>query len=168
MLLNPASQPPRPRRPRRPREHSHLGQMRTREFLGLLPPLLRERLPEQLQDFQVRGPMFSLLGFYYGEDPRIHYEVWAQHRTGRLEIGLHFEADPGTNTRGLEYLSARAPEIVAALGPGVEGEQWTESWTRLHETSPLEPFTPPYAERVAERLAAYIDVLEPLRRGLTT
>jgi hypothetical protein len=136
----------------------------TREFLGLIPDGVRKCLPEPLRDFSVRGPVFSLIGLYYGADPRIHYEVWLQRRAGRIEIGLHFEADAETNRRGLEVLSDRAEEIVSALGPEVEGEHWDRGWTRIHQGLPLGSGDAAVARAAAERLAAFIRVLEPMRR----
>lgn len=147
------------------RSPSSTPELRIKDFLGLLPDLLRQQLPGPLGDFRVRGPVFSLVGFYYGADPRIHYEVWVQRRTGRLELGLHFEAEPEVNAHWLAHYSRHATEIVAALGPGVEGEQWTERWTRLHETQALEPLSAAFAARVAARLATFIRVLEPLRNA---
>lgn len=138
--------------------------MNTREFLSLLPDLVRERLPVELRDFQVRGPLFSLIGFYY-EDPRVHYEVWLQTRLRRVEIGLHFEGPAAANLLGLERVSARAGEIVEALGPGVEGELWDKGWTRVHEGMELEERTPEYAGLLAARAAAFMEVLEPIMRA---
>ncbi|MBI2888017.1 MAG: hypothetical protein HYY02_12510 [Chloroflexi bacterium] len=138
-------------------------ELRIKEFLALLPELVGQQLPGPLGDFRVRGPVFSLVAFYYGEDLRIHYEVWVQRRTNRLEMGLHFEAEPEVNARWLAHYSRYATHILAALGPGVEGEQWTERWTRLHETQTLEPLSAAYAARVAARLVAFVRVLEPLR-----
>jgi len=135
--------------------------------LGLLPDLVREGLPPELQQFLIRGPMFSLIGFYY-EDPRVHYEVWLQPRLSRVELGLHFEGDGPSNLRGLERISAHAGAIVAALGPSVEGELWDKGWTRVHESLPLERRTPEFASRLATRLAEFIGVLEPIqRKGLS-
>lgn len=139
--------------------------MPARDWVALLPDLLRSALPEPLRDFHVRGPRHSLIGFYYGADERIHYEVWVQPRTGMLEVGLHFEAAPERNLALLEALAAHIDAIMAALGPQVEGEQWTKRWTRLHETRPLEPLSPGYAGRIAARVAQYIGALEPLLRG---
>ena len=159
--------PPEPshvKRPRRARGALPSSELITKEFLTLLPAIVHDLLPEDLSDFKVRGPVFSLVGFYYAEDPRVHYEVWIQRRTSRLEIGLHFEAEPEVNSRWLQYFSTRAPEILARLGPSVEGEQWTQRWTRLHESLPLAPLTPGYAEQVARRIADFIHVLEPMRR----
>ena len=136
----------------------------TRVFLGSLPDLVREALPPDLQDFQVRGPMFSLIGFYY-EDPKVHYEVWLQPRLRRVELGLHFEGPAAANLRGLERVSEHAAGIVEALGPGVEGELWDKGWTRVHEGLPLEERTPAFAARLAARIGAFIAVLEPVRRS---
>ena len=151
-----ASSPPgqRPRAPALP----------TRSFLALLPGLVRVALPEPLQGFQVRGPMFSLVGLYY-EDPRVHYEVWLQRRIRRVEIGLHFEAVAAENQRCLELMGAHAPAIVDALGPSVEGEPWDRGWARVHESIPIEPYTQEYAAGLAARLARFIEVLEPIRRA---
>ena len=155
---------PRPGSSRKRRGIPKDSQLKTKEFLGLVADSLGEHLPQELQDFRVRGPVFSLVGILYAKDPRIHYEVWVQRRTGRLELGLHFEAEAETNTRWLEFFGRQAPSILAALGPGVEAEQWTGSWTRLHESLPLEALTRQYAQRVAERLGTFISVLEPMRR----
>ena len=155
-----AGAPPR-RRTARPGRAP--GELRTRDFLALLPGLTRPLLPEDLQDFVVRGPMFSLVGLHYGE-PRVHYEVWVQRRAAVLELGLHFEAEAERNAAGLLALSEYADAIGGRLGPRVEGEEWTKSWTRIHETAALRPLTPDYAAAVAKRLAALVAVLEPLRR----
>lgn len=136
----------------------------TREFLSLLPELVKYALPSDFQDFQVRGPMFSLIGFYYG-DPKVHYEVWLQSRLRRVEIGLHFEGPASANLLGLGRVSERADEIVERLGPGVEGELWDKGWTRVHEGVPLEERTPEYAQRLAMRVAAFVETLEPIRRS---
>ena len=141
------------------------GRMNTRTWLMLLPELLNAALPEPLRDFRVRGPRHSLIGFYYGADERIHYEVWIQPRTGMIELGLHCEAEPERNLALLEAMAAEIETIIAALGPQVEGEQWTKRWTRIHETRFAEPLSPAYAAAVAQRLARYITTLEPLLRA---
>ena len=145
------------------RSPTRSGQMRVREFMALLPDLVRPHLAPDLRAFKLRGPRHSLVGFYY-EDERVHYEVWVQARAARLEIGLHYEADPECNRQGLEALSAHAAAITAALGPTVEGEEWTKHWTRIHENVQLAPLSQAYAAAVAERIAAFINVLEPLRQ----
>ncbi len=138
--------------------------MRIRDFLSLLPPLVRNELPEDLKGFKTVGPAFSLIKFHYGR-PAIHYEVWVQRRTGRVELGLHFEADPETNARYLERLSEYFVEIQAGLGLEVEPEQWTKSWTRLHQSVPLETLDEAFAGTIAGRIAKMIAVLQPIVEG---
>ena len=135
--------------------------MKTQEFLRQLPDLVRSQLPQDMKGFQTLGPIASLIKIHYGQ-PSIHYEVWIQRRTGRIELGLHFEADPETNRRHLEMLSSRFFEIQAGLGPEVEPEQWTKSWTRIHQSLPLEALEEAYLEKVAAKLALMIRVLQPL------
>jgi hypothetical protein len=139
--------------------------MRVQEFLRAVTERVREALPPELRDFQVIGPMASLVKLHYG-DRRVHYELWVQQKRGIVEVGLHFEGDPARNARSLEALSRHYAEIASALGPGVEPEQWTESWTRIHLTLPLAPLEEPFAAQVAERAAALIQALEPMVRGL--
>ena len=137
------------------------GGMRIRDFLVLLPPLVLDALPSRLKDFKTVGPTFSLMKFHYGR-PSIHYEVWVQRRWGRVELGLHFEADAETNSRYLEGLSDYFAEIQAGLGPDVEPEQWTESWTRLHQTISLKALDEVFASEIAGRIAQMMAVLQPM------
>ena len=107
------------------------------------------------------GPWASLIKFHYGE-PAIHYEVWIQRRTDRIELGLHFEADAGRNRSYLEMLSGRFVEIQAALGPGIEPEQWTASWTRIHQGLPMGILDGALLEEVVGRIAEMMAVLQPM------
>ncbi|MFQ5860260.1 MAG: hypothetical protein ACE5IG_01760, partial [Dehalococcoidia bacterium] len=119
--------------------------MRTQEFLGRLAEAVRSRLPAGLRGFTARRPFGGLIKLHYGPSWYIHYEVWIQPRPSRasgqglgiVEVGLHFEADPETNARCLAWLSQHFEVIRRALGPRAEPEQWTSSWTRLHESVPL-------------------------------
>lgn len=139
--------------------------MKVQEFLRAVVERVREALPLGLRDFQVLGPMASLVKLHYG-DRRVHYEAWVQQKRGIVEVGLHFEGDPHSNARSLEALSRRYAEIASALGPGVEPEQWTESWTRIHMTLPIAPLEGPFVAQVTERLATLIRTLEPMVREL--
>lgn len=135
--------------------------MRIRDFLLQVYDALPPRLPKALRKHQWRV-RWSLLQVYFAE-PAVHYEVWVQKRAGRIEIGLHFEGEQEESYRWAEALAPRALEIQAQLGPAVELEEWTQSWTRLHETHRLDgQLTPELAEQVAERLARFIEVLEPM------
>ena len=135
--------------------------VRIRDFLLLVYDALGPKLPEALRDHHWRV-RFGLLQVYF-ERPAVHYEVWVQRKAGRIELGLHFEGEQEENERWASALGGRALEIQAQLGPRAELEEWTSSWTRLHETLALSgDLTAELGEGIAERLALYIEVLEPI------
>lgn len=136
----------------------------TGAFLEQLARLVRERLPAELADFETRpGP--ALVKLFSG-DPAVHYEAWLHRSRGRLELGLHFERrDAAANARDLARLSADLLLVKAAVSAAIEAEPWDKGWTRIYEVVPLEPLSPAYAERIADRWARLIAVLEPLRRA---
>jgi hypothetical protein len=53
-------------------------------------------------------------------------------------------------------------EIKAELGDYVEAEMWDRGWTKVYETLPLATMNEAYLNRVAERLARTISVLQPI------
>jgi hypothetical protein len=138
--------------------------MKTREFLHLLPDLVRQQLPSELKEFQVTGSTMTLVKLHYG-DPSIHYEAWIQRRKGELELGLHFEGDPVTNRHYLRLLNQHLGEIQSVLGKGVEVEEWARSWTRAHRTLPLQPLTDDFLVEVSVELSETMKTLEPLLTG---
>jgi hypothetical protein len=122
---------------------------------------LPRQLPEPLREHHWRL-RWGLLQVYF-DNPTVHYEVWVQRKAGRIEIGLHFEGEQEENYRWAQALAPRALEIQAQLGPSVELEEWTRIWTRLHESWALRgDLTDELAEEVAQRLARFMEVLEPL------
>ncbi|HET8943877.1 MAG TPA: hypothetical protein VFO59_03775, partial [Dehalococcoidia bacterium] len=64
--------------------------------------------------------------------------------------------------RWLELMAQHAPEIMDGLGPDFEFEEWTPSWTRIHQTVPYDPLSEPLADEVGRRLARVITVLQPI------
>ena len=135
--------------------------MRIQDFLNLVYDGLPGQLSAELRkhDWRVR---WSLLQVYF-EKPAVHYEVWVQRKARRIELGLHFECEREESYRWAEVLAPRAIEIQAQLGQNVELEEWTKSWTRLHETLHLDAdLNEALAADVAQRLARYIEVLEPI------
>ena len=135
--------------------------MRIQDFLNLVYDGLPGQLSVELRkhDWRVR---WSLLQVYF-EKPAVHYEVWVQRKARRIELGLHFECEREESYRWAEVLAPRAIEIQAQLGQNVELEEWTKSWTRLHETLHLDAdLSEALAADVAQRLARYIEVLEPI------
>lgn len=141
--------------------------MRVQEFLRDVTDHVRAALPPGLREFEVIGPMASLVKYHYG-DRRVHFEVWVESKRGIVEVGLHFESDADRNAQYLAALSRCFEEIAAALGPDVEPEQWTESWTRVHTTLPLQALEEPFALEVAERMAAFIRTLQPMVSELSS
>ncbi len=135
--------------------------MRSSDFMKAIPDAARPHLPPVLRDFRcVSRPW--LVQIHYGH-PRLHYEVWTLSRRNLLELGLHFEhRNRSVNARLLDHFDAHAVAIKAELGEGVEVEPWDKGWAKVYETLPLEPFEPPYLEKVAHRLAHMIAYLQPI------
>src|SRR5574341_1706479 len=135
--------------------------MRVAEFMGhlqervlsLLPPRLREGIQPR-----IRSSWFQV----HYHSPKVHYEVWLTRKTGRIEIGLHFEGPRDFSYRWLELMAQHASEIMDGIGPDFEFEEWTPSWTRIHQTVPYDPLSEPLADEVAKRLTRLITVLQPI------
>jgi hypothetical protein len=134
--------------------------MRPHEFLHAVRDRAAARLPDDLRRWTARV-LYATLQAHYG-NPRLHYEVWLVRKTGRIEIGLHIEADHETSRAWAMRLARHADDLRAALGPEVELEDWTASWCRLHETLPLDPLTDALCDEVAARLAALVQATQPL------
>lgn len=135
--------------------------MRIRDFLDHVYDALPPRLPALLREHQWRI-RWSLLQVYF-DKPAIHYEVWVRRKARQIELGLHFEGEREESYRWAQALAERALEIQAQLGPNVELDEWTQSWTRLHESRSLTgDLTKELAGEVADRLAQFINVLEPI------
>ncbi|MCH8813493.1 MAG: hypothetical protein IH957_00140 [Chloroflexi bacterium] len=127
-------------------------------------PLVRDqviaRLPKDLRDMNHRIRSVWLQLHYHS--PKVHYEVWLARKNERIEIGLHFEGPKEFSYLWAERIAPYMPEIQARLGSAVELEEWTSSWTRLHQTLPYDPLNEPLAEEVAARLADTIVTLQPI------
>jgi hypothetical protein len=139
----------------------HHARVKVRDFLEAVHAALLERLPKRYRTHQSRI-RFGYLQVYFGT-PAIHYEAWVQRRASRIELGLHFEGEREVNYRWAQLLGERALELQAALGTETELEEWTEQWTRLHETRRFTgPLTQELADGTAARMARYIEVMEPV------
>ncbi len=136
--------------------------MRVNEFLRLVAETTRSQLPPPLRRFHGRS-RFTLIQLFY-DKRTVHYEVWVRGKDRFLEIGLHFESTRETNAELLDYFRdpARAFEIKAELGDQVDFEEWTASWTRIHQLMPYEHLDTETAHAVAERLAKMIVTLQPM------
>jgi hypothetical protein len=135
--------------------------VRIRDFLQLIYEAVAAQLPESLRDHEWRI-RWSLLQVYF-ERSDVHYEVWIQKKARRIELGLHFECERDESYRWAAILAPRVLEIQSQLGPEIEIEEWTASWTRLHELRTFTgDLTPSLAEETARRLAQFITTLEPI------
>ncbi|HEU4759678.1 MAG TPA: hypothetical protein VFT91_06810 [Dehalococcoidia bacterium] len=134
--------------------------MRVTDFMSLVLERTRALVPDDLREFKA-GIRFVWLQVHY-HTPKVHYEVWLTRKTGRVEIGLHFEGPREFSYRWAELMASHMPEIQARLGPHVELEEWTSAWTRVHQTVAYTPLSEEMAEDVAQRLAQTIAVLQPI------
>ncbi len=135
--------------------------MRVAEFLSLVNELAMTRLSDSLREGAISRISSAWLWVHY-HSPKVHYEVWLARKTGRIEIGLHFEGPHDFSYRWAELMAPHMPEIQARLGPQVELEEWTASWTRVHQTLPYDPLSEPLADECARRLADTMTVLQPI------
>jgi hypothetical protein len=135
--------------------------MRVAEFMAHLQEQVLALLPENLREGINPRIRFTWFQAHF-HSPKVHYEVWLTRKTGRIEIGLHFEGPREFSYRWLELMAEHAPEIMDGLGPDFEFEEWTPSWTRIHQTVPYDPLSEALAEEVARRLARAITVLQPI------
>lgn len=134
--------------------------MRVNEFLRLVVETTRPQLPARWRAFHIRS-RFTLIQLYYAKST-IHYEVWVRGKEHVIEIGLHFESDRATNATLLNYFSKQAFEIKDQLGHEVEIEQWTASWTRVHQLLPYARLDEATAQAAAHRLMRMMETLQPM------
>ena len=142
------------------RRAPNVPSLKIREFLALVHEGVGSRLGKKLDGFDVRQ-RFGYLQYYRGS-PDVHYEVWAQRKTSRVEVGLHFEGERERNYEAAEALAMRAPDVQASVGPDYELEEWTQSWTRLHRSLDAPALTPELADEAATRVVALMRGLEPI------
>lgn len=124
------------------------------------------QLPPDLRAVQVVGPFGALIKLHYG-DPKVHYEVWVRRRAGTVEVGLHFEGPAEANSRYLGELTSNYAHVVGSLGPKVEPEQWTGSWTRVHQVFHFSVLDDDLLMVVSGCLSQMVRVLEPVVREIT-
>jgi len=135
--------------------------MRVGDFLSLVNEQAISLLPDGLRDGATSRVSSAWLWVHY-HHPKVHHEVWLARKTGRIEIGLHFEGPREFSYRWAEVIAPYMPEIQARLGPQVELEEWTASWARVHQTLPYDPLSEALAHEVADRFARMITVLQPM------
>jgi hypothetical protein len=130
------------------------------EFFSALPAALRPLLPTELRAFHRTRGHGRLLKLDYGHT-KTHFEAWHHVRTGRLEIGLHFEGPPPLNQSALTFFRPRMVEIRATL-PRAELEPWERGWSRLYETLGAVDLGSDLVAAAAGLMARYITTLAPM------
>jgi hypothetical protein len=130
------------------------------QFLRDLPDGVRAHLPPHLRDFssRIRG---GLAQIYY-HDPGTHFEAWFHWKTGRLELGLHFEKSARDNEALFNAFDRRIVEIKCELGESIELERWEKGWVRIYETWPCEKIDRAFREQMTERFARIVEFLQPM------
>lgn len=131
------------------------------QFLRKLPEAIRPHVPKTASVLHMQ-PRGRLLKIWYGADGSVHYEIWIHERTQQMELGLHCESTPERNARLYRGLGFYLFDIKAALGNGVELEEWDRGWARLYETHPLYPLDEPRLTEFAERVGLFIQTVQPI------
>jgi hypothetical protein len=135
------------------------------DFFAALRKGLKRRLPADLGDFRTTRGRGRLMKLHFGE-PAFHYEAWHHTGAGRLEIGLHFEASAADNEAAFDFFRARIVEVKSRL-PRAELEPWDRGWSRLYETMPAARLDDETLDRAVDRMAAYVEALQPLLNEFT-
>jgi hypothetical protein len=130
------------------------------DYFEALAGTLVRRLPGALRGFEAVRGRGRLLKLDYGH-PETHFEAWHHRAAGRLEVGLHFEAERELNAAAHVYFRGRIVEIKRAL-PRAELEPWDRGWARLYETVPAPDLSDRSLGLAVERLTAYVTVLQPM------
>jgi hypothetical protein len=138
--------------------------VRTAGFFRALPPRVEAALPAPLKGVRHRASSNQAQWFF--DDPRLHFEAWWHANNGRLELGLHLEAEPATNDRIATGLSRQLLMIKARLGRQLDLEPWDRGWVRLYESYAVEVFDAVQIKQTAARMAELISVIWPMCQAL--
>ena len=137
----------------------------SREFFDEVDKALRGFLPPALREFSARRTGGNLK-VWFGDDEREHYEVQLM-RGPKLEVGFHAEhKEAARNEEALGRLTDKEKAWRKALGPEPDAGPFLgrqSSWRRVSEVWDLPNFNDDASIEAAERLAHYIQALEPLR-----
>lgn len=132
-----------------------------RAFLKQVADELPSHLPPRLRDFSSEqwGRYYKV---WFGDDKKIHFEVQFI-AGGRLEIGLHLEADAETNDRIASSLERKHDAIRRALGDEASFRVHGNGWRSLAERwSGGDLRAEEAATEAAARMAEYIVAVTPL------
>jgi hypothetical protein len=135
------------------------GKLKAREFLFYTEDLALAALPDDYP-LPERRVMWMILQFFW-RNPAIHFELHPQPSRRRIELGLHFEGSLEQNEAWAARIADHACEVMAAMGPEWELEEWTASWRRLHRTYAFEELSAALGREVAAEMARAMQILLP-------
>ena len=141
------------------------ARLRPSQFIGQVASQAGAALRASGLPFQVRT-RGRLAQFWSGKDASIHFEVWVHEREARLEIGFHMEADEARNAALYRELDKCLLDIQVQLGGGVWLEPWDKGWVRLYETQPLWPLDTVRVDDTADRVVAFVQVIQPVYEAI--
>ena len=140
-----------------------LRKLDSRTFLRGVVERIQEEIPADFPP--IHSTAYSYMAQFWSGNKQLHYEAWIRDRLAVIEVGLHFEADALTNARLLAAFRARERAIRRGLGADVRIEAWDKGWARVWEPIALATLDRAFLERIGDRVAAYVTVLEPLLRS---
>jgi len=136
------------------------------EFLRAVESRLRTKLNgTRFAEFKT----YKLVNKSYGDYQKFwyrhksyHFEVLLRKRK-YVEVGLHLEGGKDDNYSLYKYFKERRNVIHDKVGPEVKMGKWgNRGWRRVFEHLPRKELTEENAEIVANKLANYITVLQPM------
>jgi hypothetical protein len=136
------------------------GTLKAREFLFFCEDLAMAGLPAGFPRPE-RRVMWTILQMHYG-NPDVHVELQPHVGRGMVELGLHLEGPAEQNDRWAAVVGEHAPEMIAALGPEWELEDWTSSWRRLHRVFRFDKLTTALGHEVADDCTKALMAFHPL------
>jgi len=137
-----------------------------RNFLQAVERRLRDNLAgSPYTDFKtyalVDKPYGDYQKFWFGRKV-FHFEILLRKRKF-IEVALHLEGGRSDNISLFREFKKRQTEIENALGKGVKISKWgKQNWRHVYEHLPRTDLTDEQARNVAEKMAAYIRVLQPM------
>ena len=138
---------------------------------------LHSLVPDDLGTLRTQPRRWGIKVWFEAEEcPREHYEaqvIGARHVAGAetlaLEVGFHAEHPKAPdNDAAMEPLRRAEPAWRSSLGPEAEAGEFIgrSGWQRVSETwADPDLSDPELCFELADRLAEYVTVLEPLRAG---
>lgn len=135
------------------------GKMKAREFLFYAEDLALVALPKDYPRPE-RRVMWTILQFSFG-NPAIHFELQPQPARRQVEVGLHFEGTLEQNNAWAKRVADNACDVMAAMGPAWELEEWTATWRRIHRVYRFDELTAGLGREVAAEFAHAMQALLP-------